>query len=114
MLFRSVSQSRYPTGDKVYQKYYRYPATVSAVSATPEIPANYHDIYVDFGLARYFEQEDELDKTVLYETKVENHIENMKTEFIKSIAQLGRMRDVRELNSLEHPQAINSISIGRP
>jgi len=101
------------TGDKVYQKYYKHPTTVSAVSATPELPTTYHDIYLDFGLARYWEQEDELDKTVLYETKVENGIEAMKTEFVKSIGQLSRMRDVRELNTLNHPQGLNSVMTGR-
>ena len=97
------------TGDTVWQKYYRNPDTVSCVSATPDLPTQYHDALVDFSLARYWEEEDELDKTVLYETMVENSIETMKNEMLKSVGQLTRMRDVRELDVQDHPQGFNYL-----
>jgi len=97
---------------KVFQKYFGYPTTVSCVSATPDMPTQYHDMLVDFGLARYFEQEDEMDKTVLYETKLENAIEKMKTDF-PATGYLGRMRDIRELAADNNYQQYNIVGLGR-
>ena len=97
------------TGTKIWQNYYRTPATISAVSATPDLPTAYHDTLVDFSLARYWEEEDEPDKNVLYLTMVENGIELMRNEMFKSVGQLSRMRDIRELNILDHPQQVNYL-----
>ena len=97
------------TGTKIWQKYYQIPDTVSAVSATPDLPTQYHDSLSDFGLARYWEEEDELDKTNFFETKFENGIETMRNEMLKSVGQLNRMRDIRELNIKDHPQGFNIL-----
>jgi len=97
------------TGTKIWQKYYRNADTVSAVSATPDLPTRYHDSLSDFGLARYWEEEDELDKTNFFETKFENGIETMYNERLKSVGQLTRMRDVRELGVQDHPQGFNYL-----
>jgi len=101
------------SGQKVYQRYYARPDTVSAVSATPAIPAQYDDIYTNYGLARYWEENDELDKTVLYETKVANTVELMRGEFIKSVGDLGKMKDLRETMAIDNPQKPNTVTLGQ-
>jgi hypothetical protein len=101
------------TGYKVYYKYYATPTTISAVSATPDIPTRYNEALVNYALARYWEQNDEFDKVVLYDTKVENTIDIMYRDLIQSVGQQSRIKDVRELNSLQNPQRTNSIMLGK-
>ena len=85
------------SGYKIYLKYWKTPDTVSAVSATPTLPVRYHEALVDFALANYWEQNDEMDKAVFYNTKLENWIERMRTETVnRSSGELSRIRDIRE------------------
>jgi len=99
------------SGYKVYQKYYKIPASMSAVSATPEIPESYHTMLINNSLEMYWEQEDEFDKTLYYNTKVENDIERMNNEFVISTGDLRRIKDYRELIGTQTPQTLNTTSI---
>lgn len=102
------------TGDKIYQKYYKIPADISAVSASPLVPSEYHETLIDYSLANYWESRDELDKSVYYFTKFENGVEQMKNDLLsKSIGYLSRMRDIREIIGTEQPQQPNSIELGK-
>jgi len=102
------------TGQKIYQKYYKVPTSLSAVSTTPDIPESYHTMLINSSLERYWEQEDEFDKALYYNTKVENDIERMRNDvFVDSTGDLGRMKDIRELNALNVPQKLNTTSLGK-
>lgn len=102
------------TGLTIFQKYFHIPADIAAGTESPPFPENYHELVVFFALKKYFEQNDELEKSVYYHREFENMIEQMKIDLtIRSSGQLARMRDIRELTVDNQGQMINSVELGQ-
>lgn len=105
------------TGLPVFLKYFKLPATLNG-STTPTgtcpWPSNYDELAILYSLARYWEVNDDLQKMNNYLVQFENLCDRMKTDlFTRATGDLGRMKDYRELLSLDVPNTINQPGLGK-
>lgn len=97
-------------GLPIFMKYQSIPADLTADSDEPPFPETYHEAILFFALKKYWETQDEFDKSIYYDTEWRNMMADMKTDLMKqSRGQLDRMKDIRELNVLNSPFSKNQI-----
>jgi len=100
--------------ETVYLKYYEIPADLTVVTEEPPFPANYHELVIFFALKKYWEVNDDFEKSRYYDVEFEEMIDKMKLDLkVRATGQLKRIKDIRELNSLNNPQGINAINTGQ-
>lgn len=101
------------TGLPVYLKYYKIPADLAS-SDSPPFPETYHEAVVQFALQRYWESNDDYGKAAFHNAEYENMVDLMKSDLlVRATGQLTRVRDVRELVGLSHPQKLNTVVVGK-
>ena len=101
------------TGLPVYLKYWKIPVDISVSTDVPPFPENYHEAVVFFALKKYWESADDFSKSLYYNAEFENMVERMEKDNLRSTGHLTRVKDVRELVGIEHPQRLNSVELGR-
>lgn len=98
------------TGLPIYLKYQKIPADITSTTDEPPFPENYHELVVFFALKKYWETQDEFDKSIFYDAEYRNMLEKMKTDLMKqSRSQLDRIKDIREFVGQNSPFIKNSI-----
>lgn len=98
------------SGLPIFIKYHATPATLSVLTDEPPFPKPYHEALIYFALKKYWETQDEFDKSIYYDTEWNRMLEDMKVDLLKqSRGQLGAMRDIRDLQYQNQPWTRNSI-----
>lgn len=102
------------TGLPIFLKYFSIPDVLVNPTDTCPWPSEYDELAILYSLARYWEVNDDLQKTNFYMVMFENLADRMKTDLmVRTTGDLGRMRDYRELISQTDPQDINPIGLGK-
>ena len=101
--------------ETIYLKYYGVPDDITSAlpTAVPPFPENYHELVVFFALKKYWEVNDDFEKSRYYDVEFEEMIDKMKLDLkVRATGDLKRIKDIRELGGLNDPQGINSINLG--
>lgn len=101
------------TGLPVYLRFQSVESDISDSNTTIPIPVPYHEVLIFAACKKYWETADDFGKVLFYNAEYENMVERMKSDLLSpSRGKLPRVRDIRELVGISHPQAPNSVSLG--